>query len=38
MKQSKTESLNQFAGWVEQRFKRLRALYPSRYNRNQLKE
>ena len=34
----KTESINQFAGWVEQRFKRLRALYPGRYDHNQLKE
>ena len=38
MEQRKTESINQFAGWVEQRFKRLRALYPGRYDRNQLKE
>ena len=38
MEQRKTESINQFAGWVEQRFKRLRALYPCRYDRNQLKE
>ena len=28
MEQRKTESINQFAGWVEQRFERLRALYP----------
>ena len=28
MEQRKTESINQFARWVEQRFKRLRALYP----------
>ena len=28
MEQRKTESINQFTGWVEQRFKRLRALYP----------
>ena len=28
MEQRKTESINQFAGRVEQRFKRLRALYP----------
>ena len=34
----KTESINQFAGWVEQRFKRLRALYPGGYDHNQLKE
>ena len=32
MKQRKTESINQFAGWVKQRFKRLRALYPGRYD------
>ena len=38
MEQRKTESINQFAGWVEQRFKRLRALYPGRYDSNQLKE
>ena len=38
MEQRKTESINQFAGWVEQRFKRLRALYPGRYDHNQLKE
>ena len=38
MEQRKTEGINQFAGWVEQRFKRLRALYPGRYDRNQLKE
>ena len=38
MEQRKTESINQFAGHVEQRFKRLRALYPGRYNHNQLKE
>ena len=38
MEQRKTESINQFAGWVEQRFKRLRALYPGRYDCNQLKE
>ena len=28
MEQRKTERINQFARWVEQRFKRLRALYP----------
>ena len=28
MEQRKTESINQFTRWVEQRFKRLRALYP----------
>ena len=38
MEQRKTESINHFAGWVEQRFKRLRALYPGRYDRNQMKE
>ena len=38
MEQRKTESINQFAGWVEQRFKRLRAFYPDRYDHNQLKE
>ena len=38
MGQRKTESINQFAGWVEQRFKRLRALYHGRYDCNQLKE
>ena len=38
MEQRKTESINQFAGWVEQRFKRLRALYPGRYDLNLLKE
>ena len=34
----KTGSINQFAGKVEQCFKRLRALYPGRYDRSQLKE
>ena len=38
MEQRKTESINQFAGRVEQRFKRLRALYPGRYDCNQLKK
>ena len=38
MEQRKTESINQFAGWVDQRFKRLRAFYPGRYDYNQLKE
>ena len=38
MEQRKTESINQFAGWVGQRFKRLRALYPGWYDRGQLKE
>ena len=38
MEQRKAESINQFAGQVEQRFKRLRALYAGRYDCNQLKE
>ena len=38
MEQKKMESINQFVGRVEQRFKRLRALYPERYDRSQLKE
>ena len=38
MEQRKTESINQFARWVEQSFKRLRALYPGRYDCGQLKE
>ena len=38
MEQRKTERINQFSGQVEQRFKRLRALYPGRYDCNQLKE
>ena len=38
MEQRKTESINQFAGQVEQRFKRLRALYPGQYDHGQLKE
>ena len=38
MEQRKTESINQFAGRVEQWFKRLQALYPGRYDRSQLKE
>ena len=38
MEQRKTESINQFAGWVEQRFKRLRTLYPGWYDHGQLKE
>ena len=38
MEQRKTESIIQFAGWVEQSFKRLRALYPGRYDRGQLEE
>ena len=38
MEQRKTESINQFAGQIEQRFKGLRALYPGRYDCGQLKE
>ena len=38
MEQRKTEGINQFAGRVEQWFKRLRALYQGRYGRSQLKE
>ena len=38
MEQRKTESINQFAGRVEQRFKRLQALYPGRYDHSQLKK
>ena len=38
MEQRKTESINQFAGRVEQWFKMLRALYPGRYDRSQLEE
>ena len=38
MEQRKTESINQFAGWVGQRFKRLRALYPGQHDCGQLKE
>ena len=38
MVQRKTESINQFAGLVEQRFNRLRALYPGQYDPGQLKE
>ena len=38
MEQRKTDSINQFVGWVEQRLKRLRALYPGRYDHCQLKE
>ena len=38
MEQRKTESINQFARQVEQRFNRLRALYPGRYDRGYLKE
>ena len=38
MEQRKTESINQFAGRVEQQFKRLWALCLGRYERSQLKE
>ena len=38
MEQRKTESITQFAGQVEQRFKSLRPLYPGRYDCGQLKE
>ena len=38
MEQKKTESINQFTRWVELRFKRLRALYPGRYDCGHLKE
>ena len=38
MEQRKTESINQFAGRVEQCFKQLRALYPGRHDCGQLKE
>ena len=38
MEQRKTESINQFAGRVEQQFERLRALYPGIYDRSQSKE
>ena len=38
MEWRKTESINQFAQRAEQRFKGLRALYPSRHDCNQLKE
>ena len=38
MEQRKTESINQFATWVEQRLKRLRELYPGWYDHGQLKE
>ena len=39
MEQRKTESINQFMqDEVEQRFKRLKALYPGRYDHGQLKE
>ena len=38
MEQRKTESINQFTRRVEQRFKRLRALYPGQYDCDQLWE
>ena len=38
MEQKKTESINQFLVRVEQQFKRLRALYPERYDQSQWKE
>ena len=38
MEQRKTKSINQFAGWVGRRFKRLRALYAGWYDCGQLKE
>ena len=38
MEQRKTESINQFAGRVEQHFKQLHALYPGWYVCIQLKE
>ena len=38
MEQRKTESINQFAGRVEQQFKQLQALHLGRYDRSQLKE
>ena len=37
MEQRKTESINQFAGRVEQQCKRLRALYPGRYDKRSIK-
>ena len=36
--EQKKQSISQFAGSVEQQFKRVRALYPGRYDRSQLKE
>ena len=36
--EKKTEGINQFVGRVEQQFKRLRALYPERYDRSQIEE
>ena len=38
MEQRKMESITQFARRVEQHFKRLKGLYPGRYDRGQLKE
>ena len=38
MEERKTESINQFAGRVEQHFKQLQAIYPGRYDHSQLKE
>ena len=35
MEQRKMENINQFAGRVEQWFKRLRGLHPGRYDRGQ---
>ena len=37
MEQRKTESINQFAGRVEQQFEQFCALYPGRYDHSQLK-
>ena len=38
VEQSKSESINQFAGRVEQHFKQLHALYPGQYDCSQLKK
>ena len=38
MEQSKIESINQFAGRIEQHFKQLCALYPGQYDCSQFKE
>ena len=38
IEQRKTESINHITRWVEQRFKRLRALYPGQDDCGQLKE
>ena len=38
MEQRNSERINQFAGLVEQCFKRLHALYPGQYDHSQLKE